>query len=103
MAAGNKVVGNGTITASGGTYDIQPAAGAEWTIHNITITGTSGQYTIADAWGSPTVTTNAWDSAVSTPYAYLGIYKNVTNGQWIRITNNTANTLTISYDGVQTA
>lgn len=102
MAAGNKVVGNGTISTNGGTYDIQPASGSEWTIHNITITGTSGQYSIGDAWGT-TVTVNNWDSAVSTPNAYLGLTKNVTNGQWVRITNNTANTITISYDGVQTA
>lgn len=100
MAAGNKVVGMGTITTNGGTYDIQPGVGAEWTIHNITITGTSGQYSIGDYNGT---TLNNWDSAISTPNAYKGYTENLTNGQWIRITNNTANTLTISYNGVQTA
>lgn len=98
MAAGNKVVGMATISTNGGTYDIQPPSGQEWTVMNIKISGSSGQYTLSDYNGT---TLNTYETA-SSPNAYLGLSENLTNAQWIRVTSTTTNAITISYNGVQT-
>ena len=77
MAAGNKIYGITTISTNGGTYDIQPPLGQEWTVHNIKISGTNGQYTLSDYNGT---TLNTYEAA-SSPNAYLGLTENLTNTQ----------------------
>lgn len=95
MAAGNMVGGTSSLAASA-TYDIKPASGVEWVIHNVYY---NNQLKL-----SMTDGTNVVDFDTDTGQgARMGLTTHVSNGYWLRVTNTGASALLIAYDGMQTA
>lgn len=96
MAAGDVKSAISSVSAISGTYDIKPASGEEWVIHNIYYSGGTVEFYRADG-------TNLlkFDSD-TTQGARMGISYHVTNGQWIQIKNTSGSAILVGYDGVQT-
>lgn len=96
MAAGNVVAGTASVAATTGTYDIKPASGVEWVIHNVYYNG-AVNFVITDG-----TNTFQFDSDTGAG-ARLGLTTHVTNTYWLRITNTGGSAVLIAYDGIQTA
>lgn len=94
MAAGNMFGGTTSITASS-TYDIKPASGTEWVIHNVYY---NNQLKFSMTDGTNTIDFDS-DSGSG---ARLGLTTHASNSYWLRITNTGSSTLVIAFDGMQT-
>lgn len=94
MAVGNVVSNLATLTA-GQSLDVKPSTGQEWTIHNIYY---NGGVSLKIVRGSDELTFDTDTSANSRS----GLTFNVTENQFIRITNTSGTTILVGYDGKQT-
>lgn len=95
MAQGSAVVDKTMGLAGGGTFDIQPAAGIEWVIHNIFFDGPCS-LSWHDASGDLVFKTLTGNDVYPCQFQ-------VTNTLWVRITNTDSASHDYGYSGVQTS
>jgi len=88
------VSGSSSLSGSGQTYDIRPASGEQWIIHNIFF--------------SKGVKIHMTDGTNLVPLRFFShgwfwewLCFHVTNSRWIRLTTLRAETTLVGYDGVQ--
>lgn len=94
MAQGDTINGLSSV-AVGGIFDIKPASGAEWVVHNVYYNGVVEFY-ITDGTNSL-----KFDSDNSGG-ARLGAVYHCTSTQWLQIKNTDTVSLLIAFDGMQT-
>jgi len=94
MGVGNAVQGV-NATAGNATYTIQPGVGVEWIIHNLYWSGACN-----------IITTNGTTSVTFASPGGGGSMQNIqihlTNTQYLQITDTSASTNNMAYDGIQT-
>lgn len=94
MTAGSVVAANNSTGASA-TWTVQPAAGVEWSIHNVYW---SGACSLKKYDGIYTVT---FDSPTSAG-ALTNMIIHLNNSVYLQITDTSGATNVMGYDGVQT-
>lgn len=99
--SGQVAKGNVSALATNGTFNIQPPAGTEWSIHNIYYSQTVSM-SIMDGTTSP-VSSGPMYVDVNGAGSVLSGTFNLTNDHYIQVTNTGASASNISFDGKVTS
>lgn len=94
MALGDVVTDVVTISA-GAIYNIKPASGQEWVIHNMLYNGAIEMYK----------TNGTLDVLYDSDALYGGrinLFLHVTSSVYLKVKNTSGTPITFSYDGIQT-
>lgn len=84
-----------SVVTNGSTYDIRPASGVEWVIHNVYYNNSIEFYRTD---GTNTI---KFDSDTGAG-ARLGACFRLNNGNYLQVKNVSGATATFAYDGMQT-